>query len=471
MYQISLAAAIFVFGSLFSTGAVLAIPPENPNEGDLIVNFRPNPLFSDSNLLPGDAKIGEAEVINNTGETKRIATEAINYPKNILGNVPDDDLSRALMIVIREKNGSDLYGGSSPTGIKTLFNFYTNGETYLSDVSGGGTKTYQFEISFPIDKEDEWQGATTGFDIIVGFQGTEGGAEYCNNNGAQDNGETGIDCGGGGCPACGNSGGGGSGGGLPPGLIIKYESAVTVGGNYAEIEWWTSYNATSQVVYAKSDEAHTLNLNDNAGTPPKYGYARATEEFHTPANPNGVTYRKIRIDGLASGTTYYFRSISHASPPTVSREHSFTTLAMNDNNGSSGGGSNNNGGSNNDSEVKETSTHPTPYENAVETNSKTSSVTFPAAKTEGDNFGSDTVGAINNGSVLGASSNPVLGGENKEKNNTSAETENSQNEYSDVTQKSFLDYNFAWLALILILIIIGLALYIIKLKKNQKKNV
>lgn len=464
IYQISLAVAVFAFGNLLFASAVLAQTPPNPNEGDLIVNFSPNPLFKYGNLLPGDAKIGEAEVINNTGETKRIAAEAINYPKNILGDVPNDDLSRALEIVIRE-DGSDLYGGSSPTGIKTLFNFYTNGETYLSDVSGGGTKTYQFEISFPIDKEDEWQGTTTGFDIIVGFQGEEGGAEYCNNNGAQDNGETGIDCGGGGCPACGNSGGGGGGGGLPPGLIIRYESAVTVGGDYAEIEWWTSYNATSQVVYAKSDEAHTLNLNDNAGTPLKYGYARATEEFHTPANPNGVTYRKIRIDGLASGTTYYFRSISHASPPTVSREHSFTTLAMNNNNGSSGGGSNN------DSEVKEASTHPTPSENAVEANSKTSSVTFPAAKTEDGNFGSDTVGAINNGSVLGASSNPVLGGENKEKNNTSAETENSQNEYGDVTQKSFLDYNFAWLVLILILIIIGLALYIIKLKKNQKKNV
>jgi len=35
-----------------------------------------------------------------------------------------------------------------------------------------------------------------------GVSGGGGGSAVCNNNGVQDNGETGIDCGGGGCPAC-----------------------------------------------------------------------------------------------------------------------------------------------------------------------------------------------------------------------------------------------------------------------------
>ncbi|MEA3272199.1 MAG: hypothetical protein U9P90_00860, partial [Patescibacteria group bacterium] len=87
IYQISLA-TIFVIGSLFAAKIALAQIPSDPNANNLIVNFTPDPLFEADNFLPGDIKIGEAEVINNTGGSKRIATEAINYPKNIAGLIP-----------------------------------------------------------------------------------------------------------------------------------------------------------------------------------------------------------------------------------------------------------------------------------------------------------------------------------------------------------------------------------------------
>ena len=183
--QFSLAAIIFACGSLFAVNAAFAqTPPVDPNADSLIVNFIPDPLFNAGNFLPGDSRTGEVEVINGTNETKRIATEAINYPKDIFGNVPDDDLSRALTIVIQEKNvDGDLYGGSSPTGARTLFDFYKNGETYLSSVFANGTEEYEFVISFPESEGDYWQGKTTEFDIKVGFQGEEGDIEYCNKNG------------------------------------------------------------------------------------------------------------------------------------------------------------------------------------------------------------------------------------------------------------------------------------------------
>ena len=457
--QISLAAAIFIFGNLFFASSALAVPPEDPNAGTLIVNFNPNPLFNASNFLPGDAKTGEAEVINNTGEIKRIAAEAINYPKDLFGNVPGKDLSRALTIVIREKNGGDLYGGSSPTGAKTLFDFYKNGETYLSDVSGsGGTKTYQFEISFPENKGDEWQETATRFDIIVGFQGEEGGVKYCNNNGTADNGETGIDCGGGGCSGCGGEGESGGGGGLPQGLIIQYEDAIEITGTTATIKWFTNYKATSQVVYCEESENCVFDFSDNAGNPPLYGYKHTTAETHTPANPNGVTYREIELTGLKENTTYNFRCISHASPPTVSRKHNFTTLAMSDNDG------------NNNGEVKGESTYlPVSGSEDNETGFVAlSNSEIKSGDSEGDTTNEDN---MKDGTVLGVSSYPDSVEENAENNNPPAETGNDQNEYDDVTQKNFLDYSLTWFALILLLIIIGLILYIIKLKKNRKKSV
>ena len=310
----SLTAFILIVGSLFFTDAALAEDPVDPNAGELVVEFNPDPLFNGSNFLPGDSAIGEVKAINGTAEIKRIATEAIDYPKDLLGDVPGNDLSQALIIIIREKNGSDIYGGSSVTGEKTLADFYENGETYLSDISAGGTEEYEFEISFPESKGDEWQGTTTEFDVVVGFQGEDGGVT-----------PPGTDPGSGG-------------GGLPQGLIIKYEDHVQIGEDYVEIEWWTSYDATSQVVYSSEDEynaGYKFDFSDNqwsSGLPPKYGYAHTTEEvnYPHPSGPNKVTYRKVRIEGLASGITYYYRCVSHASPPTVSRTHSFTTLALAD---------------------------------------------------------------------------------------------------------------------------------------------
>jgi len=274
--------------------------------GNLVVEFEQTPLFNEANFLPGAGITRWVKVTNESGQPQRIAAEAINYPGFVSGvprlhSVPDNDLSRALAIVIKEEGGSDLYGGLA--GEKTLFDFYQNGETYLSDISTGGNKTYEFEIIFPSEKKDEWQTATTTFDILIGFQGAGGGTE----------------------PGEGSGGGGGGGGGgwLPAGLTIKYEKDIYLAATTAVITWDTSYPATSQVIYDTAPGKFNLNPATGGGSP-KYGYAFFKEGDDFYGSDKGISHQ-VTLTGLSSGITYYFRCVSHGSLA-ISEEHSFTTL-------------------------------------------------------------------------------------------------------------------------------------------------
>jgi len=121
--------------------------------------------------------------------------------------------------------------------------------------------------------------------------------------------------------------GGGGGGVALPGLFIRSDTVeVTDTQQYSvTISWMTSNFSSSQVIYGAEDEAHTLDLSDNAGTPPKYGYEHATVEQDV--SPK-VTSHSVTIYGLSPHTTYHFRAVSYASPPEISPPYTFTTLAL-----------------------------------------------------------------------------------------------------------------------------------------------
>lgn len=265
--------------------------PAYADPDDLLAEFESDPLFGEANFLPGDDVTRFAKVTNNTSDTKKIAVEAINVSD-------PDGLGDVLNLKITE-GPTELYND-------TLSQFFADGETFLSELAGGGTQTqYDFTVSFDELSGDSYQEKSLGFDILIGFQGEGGGIN------AAANGSGG--------------GGGGGGSGLAQGLVIKNEAAVEIDAASVTIEWLTSFFATSQVIYSAEGEPHTLDLTDTSDTPPKYGYAHTTAELDT--SPR-VTFHSVTITGLTPGTTYFYRTVSHASPATISREFSFTTKSL-----------------------------------------------------------------------------------------------------------------------------------------------
>ena len=255
----------------------------------LVVEFETIPLFSEANFLPGGEVSRWVKVTNNSGQTQRIATQPLNITDpNHLGDV--------LNLVIKE-GGTTFYNNA-------LSNFLANGEVYLSDLANGANTQYEFTVSFYSGTQNTFQGKSLGFDILIGFQGTEGGI----------------------LPGAGSTsgygGGGGGGGWLPPGLTIQNEATATTTEESVTISWETSYPASSQVIYALGSESHILDLTDSTGTPPKYGYERTTPEYDI--SPKTI-FHSVTIYGLTPGTKYYYRNVSHASLA-IGQEHSFVTL-------------------------------------------------------------------------------------------------------------------------------------------------
>ncbi len=110
--------------------------------------------------------------------------------------------------------------------------------------------------------------------------------------------------------------------------VISSEVATTVTTTSTTITWTTDDLATSRVVYDTLPHAEL-------GAAPNYGYASSTVESDT--SPK-VTSHSVVISGLTSGTTYYFRTVSHGSPESVGGEKSFATTSPSSSGGDGGTG-------------------------------------------------------------------------------------------------------------------------------------
>ncbi len=269
-------AILIILITIFSVNLLLTKSVQ-AHVDELVVEFEQNPLFNEANFLPGESITRWVKVTNNSGQPQRIAVEAIN--------VSDlEELGQVLNLEIKE--------GSETRYDDTLANFFNAGEIYLSDLPTGNTARYDFSVGF-VPEAEAPQGATLGFDLLVGFQGVEGGVT----------------------PGTPPSGGGG---GAPHGLTISNSKSFHISTTTATIIWLTSYPSTSQVVYGTNSGVFDL-------TKPNYGYPNAAP---VPEDSEKVVAHSVAITGLTPDTTYYFRCVSHASPPTISQEHSFTTLAV-----------------------------------------------------------------------------------------------------------------------------------------------
>lgn len=257
------------------------ISSANAQPSNLEVQFENDPLFNEASFLPGDAVTRQVTVTNNTTETQKIGTQAV-------GVSDPDDLGDVMYLEIKQ-GVTLLYTG-------TLSDFFNAGEIYLSDLAGNSANTtYNYSITFDSNAGDEYQGLGLGFDIAVGFFGEESvGTEV---------------------PVGGPGGGGG--GYSAEGLNIFDEAIGGVGSDTVTITWDTNLIATSRVIYSPSSSNPVFDIN----TPPNYGY-----DYSTAEDSAKVLDHTVVITGLDSGTIYFFRCVSHASPDTLSPEYSFTTL-------------------------------------------------------------------------------------------------------------------------------------------------
>ena len=267
--------------SIAVLGAVFLFASPVSANGNLVVVFENSPLFNEASFLPGDTVTRWVRVTNNSGQTQRIGTQAINVDN-------DDHLGDVMHLEIREGLNPPIYTG-------TLSAFFAVGEIYLSELANGANITYDYSITFDSNAGDDYQGKGLGFDFYIGFLGESISTEI----------------------PVGGDGGGGGGGSYTAGLIISDEAIITIGSDFVTITWKTNLNSTSRVIYSLISSAPVF----NSGNPPNYGYANSTIE-----DVNKVVNHSVTINGLSSGTNYVFRCVSHASPDTISPEYIFTTL-------------------------------------------------------------------------------------------------------------------------------------------------
>lgn len=125
--------------------------------------------------------------------------------------------------------------------------------------------------------------------------------------------------------------------GIAPVISGETTSSITTTG--ITITWTTDDPSTSRVVYDTSpvSDATVATFSDGSN----YGYANSTVEDSTK-----VTTHSVGITGLTSGTTYYYRTISHGSPETVGDEKTFATNSTSSTTSSSSSSSNGGGTSN-----------------------------------------------------------------------------------------------------------------------------
>ncbi len=96
---------------------------------------------------------------------------------------------------------------------------------------------------------------------------------------------------------------------------ISAQTVASVTTDSITLTWTTDHEATSRAVY-------DIVSHPDLGAAPNYGYANSTEE--TDVSPM-VTAHSVTIGGLASGTTYYLRGVSHGSPESAGEEITATT--------------------------------------------------------------------------------------------------------------------------------------------------
>jgi Ca2+-binding RTX toxin-like protein len=139
--------------------------------GDLTVDWGSagvgdvGPVFTVANMAPGESQSHQVTVTNGSTSTRPVGIRAIK-------NTETGNLSTVLDVVIR-RDGTDVYGGSSGTGAKTMANFFSESVLpnfiELSTLTPSETETYTILITFQSSAGNQFQGKTISFNLAIGI--------------------------------------------------------------------------------------------------------------------------------------------------------------------------------------------------------------------------------------------------------------------------------------------------------------
>lgn len=129
--------------------------------GDLTVDWgvpEGSPIFTVSGAAPGQTEIRDVDVTNSSLSLKPVAVRGLLTSQSA-------GMSSVLDITISE-DGNTLYG---PVTLDQFFSDSNSSDGIpLSDLNSGAQTTYQFELTFKTEAENEFQNQTIVFDLIIG---------------------------------------------------------------------------------------------------------------------------------------------------------------------------------------------------------------------------------------------------------------------------------------------------------------
>lgn len=139
--------------------------------GDLLVDFHVplgDPIFTLTNMKPGDSESRPIDVSNNGTVDRFIAIRGIRT-----GGVGSDPKIETVLDVVISDGVTPLYGNGSPTGPKTMFDFFSDSSAAngipLNIIDDGDGKTYNFLVNFPDSADNQFQAKSVLADISFGI--------------------------------------------------------------------------------------------------------------------------------------------------------------------------------------------------------------------------------------------------------------------------------------------------------------
>lgn len=184
---VSAGAAVFCFALAgFAEAATF-------HDGPLVLTLPDGKLFSVADAVPGESFESQISVQNTGGKTRRFQFEL---------NVKTDPVALGdhLFLKVEDGAGNCLWGCG---GDKTL-NSLDGKEFVVKKIPGHSTKIFKFILTFDVNAGNEFQSASTSFDVKLGYKGKRPDGN-------------------------GNGGGPGGAGIAPPGIMGGLLAAVTGG--------------------------------------------------------------------------------------------------------------------------------------------------------------------------------------------------------------------------------------------------